>query len=249
VSKGLQAEGIETDFVPIAGETRTNVVITDAEGHRHVKVNEAGPCVTPAEAAAFLDRAEARMRADDLWVLCGSLPPGLPDGFYADLTERVAQRGARVLLDASGEPLRQGCAAGPFLVKPNEVEIEQVTGIPVRSDTDARRAVEHLRRSVSTRVALTLGAGGMLLADNAQIIWAHPPHITARNAVGAGDALMAGLAWGISQGLPSSEVARWGVAAGSASAARAGVAIFSRAELETMAERVSVESERTTEAR
>lgn len=133
LERGLSDLGIATDFVHIVGETRTNVVITDANAERHVKVNEVGPKVRADEVAAFLDRARERVRPGDIWVLSGSLPPGVPPDFYAQFIALVQAGGAKALLDSSGEPLRLGYVTGPYLVKPNAVEAEEVMGREISS--------------------------------------------------------------------------------------------------------------------
>jgi 1-phosphofructokinase family hexose kinase len=266
LERGLNDLGIGTDFVPIAGETRTNTVITsaplsagpsarlragiDADAYRYVKVNEPGPTVRAEEVAAFFDRARERVRPGDIWVLCGSLPPGVPPDFYARLTALVQARGAQVLLDSSGEALRLGCAASPYLVKPNLVEAEQVAGQEICLDADALAAVEFFLHQGIELVALSLGADGLLLASKELAVWARPPRVQARNPVGAGDALLAGIASALAG--PSTrlragpehsrrehvrsleEIARWGVATGTAAAAREGVSFGTRAEVEAL---------------
>lgn len=243
LERGLSDVGIATDFVHIAGETRTNIVITDAGAERYVKVNEAGPTVRAQELATFLDRVRQRVRPDDIWVLSGSLPPGVPSDFYAQLITLVQGRGARALLDSNGEPLRLGCAAGPYLVKPNVVEAAEVMRIEnlereISSDADALEAAEFFLRQGVELVALSLGADGLLLVSKQRAVWARPPRVRARNPVGAGDALLAGLAWALERGLPPEEMARWGVASGTAAAMREGVSVGTLAEVEALCESV-----------
>jgi len=241
LERGLRDLGIATDFVHIAGETRTNIVVTDVGAEQYVKVNEAGPTVQAQELVAFFDQTRERVRPGNIWVLSGSLPPGVPLDFYAQLIALVQARGAKALLDSSGEPLRLGCAAGPYLVKPNAVEAEEMTGREVNSDAGALGAAEFFLHQGIELVALSLGAGGLLLASKQCAVWARPPHVRARNPVGAGDALLAGIAWALERGLPLEEVARWGVAAGTAAAVREGVSVGTRTEVGALYERVRID--------
>ena len=241
LERGLSDMGITTDFVHIAGETRTNVVITAADAERYVKVNEAGPAVQAEELAAFLDRARERVRPGDIWVLSGSLPPNVPPDFYAQLVALVQAKGAKALLDASGEPLRLGCAASPYLVKPNVVEAEEMTGQMINSDADALAAAEFFLNREIKLVALSLGAEGLLLASEQRAVGARPPDVQARNPVGAGDALLAGIAWALARESPVEEIARWGVASGTAAAVREGVSVGTRAEVEALYEQVQID--------
>jgi len=246
LERGLNELGIATDFVHIAGETRTNIVITEGDAERYIKVNEAGPAVRAEELAAFLDRAREKAHPGDIWVLCGSLPPGVPPDFYAQLIVLLRQRGAKAFLDTSGEPLRRGCAARPYLVKPNLIEAEEATGLKIHGPSGAWRsqrsieAAEFFLRQGIELVALSLGADGLLLASKEGRVWARPPRVRAPNPTGAGDALLAGLIWAMVRGRPLEELARWGVAAGTVAAMREGVSVGTRAEVERLYEKVRV---------
>lgn len=240
LDRGLSDMGIVTDLVPVAGETRTNTVVTEARGERYVKVNEPGPTVEEEDLAALFSRARARIQPGDLWVVSGSLPPGLPTDFYAQLVRLVQVGGARAFLDASGKPLKLGCGARPYLVKPNTVEAAEFAGHSIGSEADTLRAVCSFLQSGAELVALSLGADGLLLASEKQVVRARPPKVQARNPVGAGDALLAGLAWATERGLAHEEMARWGVAAGTAAAMREGVSVGSRAEVEAVHDRVDI---------
>jgi 1-phosphofructokinase len=237
---GLRALGIEVVPIAIAGETRTNVVITEPEGARYVKVNQSGPTVRAAEIDRCLRRVEADARAGEWWALCGSLPPGVPSDFYAQLIAAIRGKGGRVILDASGEPLRAGIAAGPDLVKPNAVEVEALTGAPVTAGEEAAGAVDDLRALGAVDVAISLGEQGLVLAMGAARVWARPPAVKARNPVGAGDALVAGLLLALSRDAAPVEVARWGVASGTAAAQGEGVSVGTWDDVRAIYERVTV---------
>ncbi len=232
LASGLRDAGIESDLVRIAQESRTATVVREDGSSRHIKVNEPGPCVSAGELAVLRARVAARAAAGDLWTLCGSLPPGVPVEFYGELIGTLLTAGARPCLDTSGEPLRLGCQARPFLVKPNLTEAAQL--LECEEEALAGRegdAVTHLLRLGIQMVALSLGAEGLILGTNERRVRARPPRVEARNAVGTGDALLAGLAWALERGLPLEEAARWGVAAGTASAMREGVTFGSLAEV------------------
>ncbi|WP_446042329.1 1-phosphofructokinase family hexose kinase, partial [Streptomyces sp. SID1121] len=115
-------------LVPIAGATRRTVAVVDETTGDTTQLNEPGPVVSPAEWAAFLSRYEELLAVADAVALCGSLPPGIHVGAYADLVRAARGAGVPVLLDTSGEPLRRGIAARPDLVKPNADELARLTG-------------------------------------------------------------------------------------------------------------------------
>jgi 1-phosphofructokinase family hexose kinase len=214
IRAGLETEGIPTDFVTVDDETRTNVMIVDQSTGRHIKVNQAGAPVPPVVQDAFLARVRHRVAPGDLWVLTGSLAPGLPTDFYATLIDVLHASGAWAVLDTSGAALRAGCAGRPELVKPNTVEARDLTGEPVTSVEGARQAVDVFHAAGAQRVALSMGAAGLVYSDGETVVHVAPPSLRVRTAVGAGDALLGGLVWALTQGMATVEVACWGVATG-----------------------------------
>jgi 1-phosphofructokinase family hexose kinase len=249
LQRGLGELGIATDLVNVAGETRTNIVITESSADRYVKVNEPGPRIRAEELARFLDRVRQQVQPGDIWVLSGSLPPGVPSDIYAQLIRLLRAGGARPLLDTSGDPLRLGCADHPYLVKPNLPEAGQVMGRELHSVADLRRAAQFFLGQGIEIVALSMGADGLLLAAEGEAVRVRPPQVQVRNPVGAGDALLAGIvyalaSWGVDEDAryPALEqMARWGVAAGTAAAMRDGVSVGALAEVEAICALVQVE--------
>ncbi|HEY9078038.1 MAG TPA: 1-phosphofructokinase [Anaerolineaceae bacterium] len=227
IEEGMTHLGIATDFVHIAGETRTNVVVIDAQAKYHLKVNEPGPQVSRAELDALTAKIEQCARRGDTWVFCGSLPPGVPTDTYARLVNLVKAKGGRACLDTSGEALYLGCQAAPFLVKPNQEEIAQAVGMTVDDESSAKRAVDHLLAMGIEMVALSLGAAGLLVATSSDAVRVIPPVLPILNPVGAGDAALAGILWALAQGMALPEIARWGAATGTAAAMTAGTQVGS----------------------
>ena len=237
---GLHALGIETDFVWVEGETRTNVSIVATEQACYVKVNEPGPTITAVAQNALLERVSQRAAPGDWWVLAGSLPPGVPATIYAELTHAIQNAGAQVILDSSGAALHHGCAARPFLVKPNEVEVGQLTGLPVESPEEVVAAARAVHGLGVTAVVVSLGKRGALLVDGEQVWQAAPPAIQERNPIGAGDSMVGGLVWALSQDLPLPEALRWGMACGAATAAREGTAVGDLAQVQSLVTQVQL---------
>jgi 1-phosphofructokinase family hexose kinase len=231
LAQGLHDLGIVTDFIQIAAETRTNTVIQEARSERYIKVNEAGPTIEPRTLEMLHERVAAHVSMGSYWALCGSLPPGVPPAFYGELIAKIQSRGGIACLDTSGEALRLGIQAAPFLVKPNADEATEVTGIPISDLPSAQRAAAHFFDHGVTLVALSLGERGLLLTTPDSTIHISPPRVTVQTLVGVGDALLAGLIYGLSHKLPLPDVARWGVAAGTAAAMTPGVGVGNREEI------------------
>lgn len=253
LERGLEELGIATDLTPISGETRTNIVISEGGSGRYIKVNEAGPLVQEEEQEAFLAKVRQRANPGDCWVLSGSLPPGIPPDFYALLVDLVQAQGGRAFLDASGEPFRLGCAAAPFLVKPNALEAEEATGISIRAGKDPRNGedaqLEESARAAAAFflgqgvvfVALSLGADGLLFASREGMALVRPPKVPIGNPTGAGDSLLAGLVWALGRGYTPHEIAGWGVASGTAAAMQAGTGVGTFQEVEAIYKQVMIQ--------
>jgi len=241
IAEGLSRLRIGTDFVRIAGgETRTNVSVVAPD--RHLKVNEAGAAVTREEELRLVEKIRALARAGDWWVLSGSLPPGASTGVYAEVIRIVNAAGGRALLDTSGPALAAGCAAGPYLAKPNAAEASELTGLPVESPEQVRAAALAVHRTGVANVLVSLGKRGALLSDGAEAWLAVSPAVEERNPVGAGDSMVAGLVWGLSRAMRLEEALGWAVASGAAAASLAGTAFGSTAMVGELVKRVQVGS-------
>lgn len=240
ITEGLAELGIRTDFVPIRSETRTNVSIVSQSQPHHLKVNEAGPAITPAEQEALLKKIRGLAQAGDWWVLSGSIPPGVAAAIYAEIIDIVQAAGAQALLDTSGPPLRYGCEAGPFLAKPNTVEAGELTGKPASSPQEAQVAIAPIHALGVGNILLSMGKAGALLSTGEQLWLAKPPQIEERNPIGAGDSAVAGLVWGLSHHLSWPEILRWSIACGAATASLSGTAVGSKALVERLVGQVEV---------
>lgn len=241
LERGLKSLGITTDFIRIQGETRTNVVVIEAGSGRHIKVNEPGPQVLPEELNALVSQVSQRAAPGDLWLLCGSLPPGVDPGFFSLLIDLIQSHHAKACLDTSGEPLTLGCTSGPFLVKPNRSEAEEMVGFALNRPEDYRRAALRLFQQGVERLALSLGGDGLFLAARYGGVIARPPAVAVQSTVGAGDAALAGIIYALSHGAALDDVARWGAASGTAAAMKPGTALGSKAEIKQMLEQIQID--------
>ncbi len=237
---GLSSLGIATDLTWVAEETRTNISVVAENQSRYIKVNESGPTITPAEQAALVGKVDKLAQAGDWWVLSGNLPPGADERIYADLIQRIQSAGAKAILDTSGAPLRYGCEAGPFLAKPNAHEASELTGSPVETLEEIKAAAEAIHALGVRLVLISLGKRGAFLSDGVQTWLAEAPEIEERNPIGAGDAAVAGLVWGLSRDLPLPEVLRWSVASGAAAASLDGTAVGSYQLVESLVSKVGI---------
>lgn len=241
LQSGLAELGIRTDFVRTSGETRTNISIVPEDRGHYLKINEAGPIVSVEEQAELIAKVRQYVRARDWWVMAGSLPPGVPEDFYACVIKIVQENGARALLDANGDALTLGCQAGVFLAKPNRVEAEKLVGFEIHTREDAVRAAEAIHEMGVQVVVISLGRDGAVALEGEHIWAAVPPQISQRNPIGAGDALVAGLVWGYGRRDELKTSLTWGIACGSAAASQEGTGVGPRDLVSQMVKQVVVE--------
>jgi 1-phosphofructokinase family hexose kinase len=228
IQDGLNKLGIQNDFTWISGTTRTNVVILEENSGKHIKVNEPGPTIFSDEIDKFYNKLLDYLGDGDTWVLSGSLPLGVNSGIYRDLISLIQSKGSKAVLDTSGEMLRLGLEASPYLIKPNRIEAEQVCEFPLSVKDDLLKAVDFFKKKGVELIAISLGAEGLFFAWDTGVEWVKPPPIRAGNPTGAGDALLAGILYSLVNKLSYPDVTRWAVACGSAAAQGAEVGLANR---------------------
>lgn len=231
----LEAEALPSRPVPIAGMTRTSLVVHETSSNLQYRFGTPGPRLDEAE----LDAVLAAIRTVDppprYLVASGSLPPGVDPGVYARLAAALDPKRTRLVLDTSGEPLRRAIAGRVFLVKPNLRELGTLAGRQLEGDADIQKAACGLVAASGAEVVLaSVGAGGAVLAWSGGCERIHAPTVAVRSKVGAGDSTVAGVVAGLSRGLTIPEAARFGVAAGSAAVMTPGTELCRRADVERL---------------
>jgi len=228
----LAGAGVPVHAVGPAGEIRVNVTITEPDGTT-TKLNSSASPVGD-ELSAALEEALHAAAAGAAWVvLAGSLPPGLPARWYADLAAALRGSGARVAVDTSDEPLRvigeHLELAAPALLKPNAEELASLSGAdPDALESDPAAAAEAagvLVQRGAGAVLATLGGRGAVLVDGDSAWHATPPPTTVVSTVGAGDSSLFGYLLGDLQQLPPDQRLALAVAYGSAAAGLPGTTI------------------------
>jgi 6-phosphofructokinase 2 len=221
VYRGLAKEsGIEGEVIAIDGNTRENFTISEMSSGRQYRFVLPGPRLSEAEWQACLSAVADRLPRGGYLIASGSLPPGVPEDFYAMLARVAADSDARVVVDASGPPLTAALDEGVFLVKPSREELSELVAADRELDVgDLVEAARSLVRGDRAEVvALTLGAEGALLISRTDVMRLPTPRVAVVSAVGAGDAFLAGLVLRLAVGDPMGTAFRTAVAAGTATA-------------------------------
>jgi len=192
----LAAERVDVVAVPVAGSTRSNVTVAEAD-NTVTKLNEPGASLTEEELTTITGHVLEQSSPGDWVVLCGSLPPGVDAGEYAAMTKLLQSSGRRVAVDTSGPALAHAVAAAPDLVKPNRVELAEVVGRDLDSLAEILAAAHEVHDRGVAHVLVSLGGDGAVLvggedpaADGDLVGTSRVDH--PRSTVGAGDAFLAG---------------------------------------------------------
>lgn len=220
--------------VRIAGETRIAFNVFENASGKEYRFVPPGPLVSEKEWQAMLSTLGS-VECD--WIVAsGSLPPGVPDDFYARLAAMAQDQGARFVLDSSGPALAGGLQqGGVHLAKPSVGELRKLTGEELATaDEVAAAAMELVDQGRAELVAVTMGHEGGLLASAAGPQFAPAIPVTARSAVGAGDSFLAAMVWALAGGWEPFDAFRYGMAAGSAAVLTPGTDLCHKADIERL---------------
>jgi tagatose 6-phosphate kinase len=221
IRAAVAAEGIEGHFVRTAEESRVCIAIVDPVTATQTEVNEVGPHVSPAEVAALKRRFEKllRDRRFEVVTLSGSIPPGVPVDIYHDLIGAAHRQDVRVALDTSGEPLRIGYEARPWMLKPNAFELAALVGEVPADDPSVCEAAESLLGTGVEVVCVSQGKYGCVGVSATEAWKAVPPAIEFVSAVGSGDSFLGAFLYEMLRGGDFADCLRLAVGAGAANAA------------------------------
>lgn len=229
----LQAEQIPAQAIDIAGETRESFSVHETGSQQDFRFVLPGPTLSPDEGATSL-RQLADLASSARYVIAsGSLPPGIPDDFYAQVAKQARAQGCQMVLDTSGPALSAALqAGGNYLIKPSLRELRELTGHPLNTEGDwcaASRAL--IAQGQAEIVALSLGEDGALLVSATQAWRAQALQVEVASTIGAGDSFLAALVWALSQSHDLAQALRQAMAAGAAALLSSGTALSQPADI------------------
>lgn len=238
IADAMEVLGVPSQFTFVDGETRTNLKVIDPENHTNTDLNEPGLTVAPA----VLDRMRTdlvdMLHPGDLVVLSGSLPKGAPADTYGTWTAACRAAGARVFLDADGEALTHGLAAKPYLVKPNNHELSRLTGRALNTTEDLLAAAQELIARGIEHVVVSMGGDGALFVSADSAYHAEGLSVPVGSTVGAGDSMVAALAFAAEQGMTREDTVRLAVAVSAANVMCSGSQAAERSAVDALLPRV-----------
>jgi len=233
----IDEEGLKHQEHPTKGFTRENLVVLDESTGQQYRFGMPGPELRKEEWESFLQKLSAMEPAPDYVVASGSLPSGVPGDFYAQIGRVAKRRGARVIIDVSGEALEQAIQEGVFLVKPNVREFRELVGQEMGEESQIRAAAQELVRGGRCEVlVISLGAAGAMVVSEEFSRHIIPPTVPIISKVGAGDSMVAGIVISLARGRSIRESTLFGVAAGTAAVMTPGTELCRREDTERLYE-------------
>ncbi|URZ14945.1 1-phosphofructokinase [Clostridium felsineum] len=213
----LREIGIKSEFVKIKKDTRECLAFV-TDDLVQTEILEPGPEVTEEEQEEFYKVYEKLLCKSNIIVASGSAPRNVPKDVYKKLIERANRSDKKFLLDTSGDLLKEGIEAKPFLIKPNKDELEMLTGKAIVNEKDIIDHIKILNSRGIKCVIVSLGAGGSLISFNKKIYKVFIPKVKAVNPVGSGDSLVGGFAVGLHRNYDIEKIIALASACGTANA-------------------------------
>jgi 6-phosphofructokinase 2 len=231
----LQAEGIRSILAETICNTRENLMVVDLSNGKQYRFVLPGPFVEEA-AVKNLMEIVAMQKDAEYMVVSGSLPPGLSTKVFEDLARISCKNAIRLIVDSSGEALKQAVVSGVYMIKPSIRELLLLSGLKedeLNADLEAL-SKELLKRYDCQVVVLSMGASGALLVTNDMVRRIRPPAVKPVSTIGSGDCLLAGIVWKLSQGKGLEEAVTYGCAAGAAATLNPGTQLFKPLDVENL---------------
>lgn len=223
--KYLNLAGISADFFEVKGETRTNIKLVDLSVNKITEINEKGFCVTKEDLDGFWRKYKTQAEQAEIIVVSGSIPPGVPSIIYKECIQFAKSIGKKVILDADGEALYEGVQAVPFAVKPNLYELQSIVGKQLNSRSEIISTVKQLISTGIEIVIVSMGPDGAIVANQNEIYKVDSWDIEIKGSTGAGDSMVAALAYSALKENSLFDIAKITTAAGTITASMVGTQI------------------------
>lgn len=231
----IQKEGIENKVIPTQNWTRENFIAFENSTKAQYRFGFPGNELLEIEKETVIEIIK-KIKADYL-VLSGSLNEGLPADFYQKISETAKASGIKVIVDTSGEPLRKVLEKGVYLIKPNIGELAKLIGVERLALPEVEKAAKTLIEKGSAEVVVvSLGAEGAILVSKDKTEFVNAPKAEKKSTVGAGDSMVGGMVWALSQNKSLKEVIQWGVCCGTAATMNEGTQLFKKEDAEKLFE-------------
>lgn len=234
LKKLLTKENVNSLAIEIQNDTRENMIVLDTAANLQYRFGMPGPIVTEKEWQQCLYSIE-QMNDISFLVASGSLSPGVPSNIFAHIASIAKKKGAKLVVDTSGEALKLAVKEGVYLLKPNLAELASLTGKDELHPGEITNAAKQLIDNADCEaVVVSMGAAGALLVAKGIVQQIAAPPVIRKSTVGAGDSMVAGIVWSLFDGKSLLEAVQYGVAAGTAATMNPGTELCRLADVEKL---------------
>ena len=221
----VKKETIEFTAIKVQTWTRESFVAMDDNTNSQYRFGFTGGEITPEEEQDFLNTVA--MLKPKFMVASGSLNEGLSTDFYQKIAEIAKKSNSKLIVDTSGEALKKVLEVGVYLIKPNVGELAKLIGVERLEIEEVNEAAKQIiAKGGAEIVVVSLGPQGAVLVTKDSYEFVPAPNVAKKSTVGAGDSMVGGMVWALSQNKSLKEVIRWGVACGSAATMNEGTQLF-----------------------
>ena len=222
IKNDLENQGIRTDFTHLeSGISRINVKL---KSEKETEINGAGPEISEREKKDFLEKVSG-IKEGDILVLAGSVPKSLGKEFYSAIMKNLSEKKVKIAVDCEGEALTSTLQYKPFLIKPNNFELEGIFEREIESKENLEECARELQKMGAQNVFVSMGKdGGLLVCQDGNTYFSPSPKGKLVNSTGSGDSVVAGFIWEYEKSGSFENAFLMGLACGSATAFSEGFA-------------------------
>jgi 6-phosphofructokinase 2 len=230
----LAKEFIGSIVIPIEGNTRTNLTVVEESTGLQFRFGMVSPPVKESEWQFCLKVLEQQVGFDYL-IASGSIPPEVPVDFFGRVASIAKAKNVRLVIDTSGEALQHALKVGVFMMKPNICELSALYGEEKLTLDKTKEVAESLiATGACEAMAISMGADGAALVTKDEYIHIPSPSVKVKSTVGAGDSMVAGIVYGLSNNWHWRNALGYGVACGTAATMNEGTQLCRREDAERL---------------
>ncbi|MFD2600941.1 1-phosphofructokinase family hexose kinase [Flavobacterium suzhouense] len=231
----LKKEDVTTLAVETSAETRENFIVVDTANNNQFRFGMPGEKITTADADALRKAILNASPSPDIAVISGSLPEGISTGWLTEIVRELKSKNVKIIADTSGDALTEILNEGVHLIKPNLGELSRLSGMEELDNDSADEAAKKLiNEGKAEIVAVSMGPQGAYLVSKEECVHVPAPSVKKLSTVGAGDSMVAGMVSVIAKGGSLTEIARMGVACGTAATMSKGTGLFTKENAEKL---------------
>jgi 6-phosphofructokinase 2 len=240
----LRKEDINVLPFKIKDNTRESFTVSDESGDQQYRFILPGPELSENEWKNFLDVLIKLDEKPEYIIISGSLSPGIPEDFYAQLSKKGKESGAKVIVDTSGKPLKYAVEEGVFLIKPNMNEVKYITDREVKDEAELEESLKKVIEGGKVgNIVVSLGSGGAMIINKNGCKHYRAPTVPIKSKVGAGDSTVAGLVLALSRGMELNDAVKFGIAAGASAVMTPGTELCRKDDTERLFKKIKKDNE------